>query len=90
MIPAVEGAGYVSLSGPPTGKRTVTVWGSAADKPLATFDDLPGFDGKRDPFQRDNPNLALDHRLFWVPAARVLIVVPPAADRLHVYAVGAK
>ena len=90
VVPAVEGAGHLSVSGPPAGKRTVAVWGSAADKPLATFDDLPGFNGQRDPFQRDNPNLALDHRLFWVPSARVLIVVPPAADRLHVYAVGAK
>ena len=66
----------------------MAVFGSANDKPLATFDDLPGFDGKRDPFERNNPNLALDQRLFWVPDAGVLIVVPPAADRLHVYRVG--
>jgi hypothetical protein len=90
VVPALEGTGHLSVSGPAAGKRTVRVWGPAADKPLATFDDLPGFNGQRDPFQRDNPNLALDHRLFWVPPARVLILVPPAADRLHVYAVGAK
>jgi hypothetical protein len=86
LVPAVEGTGYVALTGPATGKRTVSVFGSAADKPLATFDDVPGFDGKHDPFERDNPNLALDHRLFWVPDAGVLIVVPPTADKLHVFA----
>jgi hypothetical protein len=87
VVPAVEGAGFVSLTAPAAGKRTISVFGSATDKPLATFDDVPGFDGKHDPFERDNPNLALDHRLFWVPDAGVLIVVPPMADRLHVYAV---
>ena len=85
----MEGTGYLTLTGPASGKRPVSVWGTATDKALATFDDLPGFDGKTDPFERDNPNLALDKRLFWIPAARVLIVVPPAADRLHVYQVGA-
>jgi hypothetical protein len=78
----------VSLSGPATGKRSILIWGAAADKPLASFDNVPGFNGVRDPFERDNPNLALDHRLFWVPDAGVLIVVAPAADRLHVYPVG--
>jgi hypothetical protein len=87
-VPAVEGAGYLTVTGPANGKRSVAVFGSAADKPLATFDgNLPGFDGTYDPFERDNRNLALDQRLFWVPDAGVLIVIPPAADRVHVYRV---
>ena len=65
----------------------MTVWKKGKDAPLAQFDDLPGFDGKRDPFERDNPTLALDHRLFLVPDAKILIVVPPAANKLHVYRV---
>jgi hypothetical protein len=88
-IPAIEGAGYLTLSGPANGKRSVAVFGSAADKPLATFDgNLPGFDGTYDPFERNNPNLSLDQRLFWVSDAGVLIVIPPAADRVHVYRIG--
>jgi hypothetical protein len=87
VVPAVEGAGYLTLTGPAAGKRSIAVFGLAADKPLATFDNLPGFDGMRDPFERDNPNLALDHKLFWVPSAGVLIVIPPAADKVHAYAV---
>jgi hypothetical protein len=88
MIPAVRGAGFVTLSGPSTGKRSVLVFGPTPDKPLATFDgNLPGFDGTYDPFERNNPNLSLDQRLFWVPDAGVLIVIPPAADRVHVYQV---
>jgi hypothetical protein len=87
MVPAVRGAGFVTLSGPANGKRSVAVIGSATDKPLASFDNVPGFDGTYDPFERNNPNLALDQRLFWVPDAGVLIVVPPAADRVHVYRV---
>jgi hypothetical protein len=87
-VPAIEGVGYLTLTGPANGKRSVAVFGSAADKPLSTFDgNLPGFDGTYDPFERNNPNLALDQRLFWVPDAGVLIVVPPAADRVHVYRV---
>jgi hypothetical protein len=86
-IPAVQGAGYVTLTGPASGKRTVAVWGTATDKPLFSRDDLPGFDGKKDPFERNNPNLTIDQRLFWIPDAGVLIVVPPAADRVHGYQV---
>lgn len=90
IVPALQGTGHLTLSVPGAGgQRSVSVWGAAADRPLLTFDNLPGFDGKRDPFERDNPNLALDQRLFWVPDARVLIVVPPAAGKLHVYQVGA-
>jgi hypothetical protein len=87
MVPALAGTGFVSLSLPATGKRSVAVWGPATDKPLATFGDLPGFNGQSDPFERGNPNLTLDQRLFWVPSAGVLIVVPPTADKLHVYQV---
>ena len=65
--------------------RPIAVWEPGRDAPIAGFDNVPGFDGKRDPFERDNPNLALDKRLFLVPDARVLVVLPPAADKLHVY-----
>lgn len=86
MVPAVQGTGHLTITGPAGGKQTVAVWG-AGDKPLATFDSLPGFTGERNPFERDNPNLALDHRLFWVPDAGVLIAVAPTGDKLHVYPV---
>ena len=54
-------------------------------KPVTKFDGLPGFDGGRDAFERNVAPLALDRRLFLVPEAGILVVVPPAADKLHVY-----
>ena len=85
VVPASQGAGYILLTGNPGEKQQAAVWGSDKEKPINTFDDLPGFDGKRDPFERDNPNLALDRRLFFVPDAKILVVVPPAANKLFVY-----
>jgi hypothetical protein len=87
-VPAVHGHWYLTLvpnAKGPAGAQRVTVWETGKESPLAEFDDLPGFDGKRDPFERDNPTLALDRRLFLVPEAKVLVVVPPAANKLHVY-----
>jgi hypothetical protein len=88
VLPAIEGSGYVALTGTPGGKRQLAVWGPAIDKPMGVFDELPGFEGRKDPFLRENPNLSLDKRLFWVPDARVLVLVPPTADKLHVYRIG--
>jgi hypothetical protein len=87
-VPAVHGNWYLTLAPNakgPAGAQRVSVWEAGKDAPIAEFDDLPGFDGKRDPFERDNPTLALDRRLFLVPEAKVLVVVPPAANKLHVY-----
>jgi hypothetical protein len=88
VLPANQGSGYIALTGKPGERRQLAVWGAAIDKPMGVFDDLPGFDGKKDPFLRENINLSLDKRLFWVPDARVLVLVPPTADKLHVYRVG--
>src|SRR5205085_11222982 len=81
-VPAVLGNWFLTLAASikgPAGAQRVSVWQMGKETPLAQFDDLPGFDGKRDPFDRDNPELALDRRLFLVPDAKILIVVPPAA-----------
>jgi hypothetical protein len=89
-VPAVHGSQYLTLVPAPKGiadAKRISIWEAGKDEPLKTFDDLPGFDGKRDPFERDNPNLALDRRLFLVPDAKLLVVVPPAANKLHVYRV---
>src|SRR5262245_38722700 len=88
VIPAATGPAYLTVI-PDGAKRVVGVWMPNQETPAATFTDLPGFDGRRDPFERDNPTLALDKRLFLIPPARVLVVVPPAADRLLVYKVEA-
>lgn len=89
-VPAVQGNWFLTLAASmkgPSGAQRVSVWQMGMDAALAEFEDLPGFDGKRDPFDRDNPTLALDRRLFLVPDAKILIVVPPAANKLHVYRV---
>jgi hypothetical protein len=91
-IPAVHGGGFLTVTDvpkseqptPADGAKRVAVWEPGKDAPSVKFDGLPGFDGKRDPFERDNP-LALDKQLFLVPEAGILVVVPPTADRLHVY-----
>jgi hypothetical protein len=88
-IPAVHGSWFVTLADAAAGAKKVDLWESGKNAPIASFDNLPGFDGKRDPFERDNPNLAIDKRLLLVPDARILVVLPPAADKLHVYKVEA-
>src|SRR5262249_52508874 len=90
VVPAVHGNWFVTLAPNakgPEGAQRVSVWEVSKNAPLVERDDLPGFDGKRDPFERDNPTLALDRRLFLVPDAKLLVVVPPAANKLHVYRV---
>jgi hypothetical protein len=90
-VPAVHGSSFVTVTDLPSGAgQRVSLWEAGRNQPVKTFDGLPGFDGKRDPFERDNPSLTLDKRLFWVPDAGTLVVVPPAADKLHVYKVNAK
>jgi hypothetical protein len=86
VLPAVHGAGFLTLTETPGGAKRVEAWEAGRDMPVATFEDLPGF-GKRDPFERDISTLTLDKRLFWIPDARILVVIPPAADKLHVYQV---
>lgn len=91
-VPAVHGNWFVTLAPNakgPEGAHRVSVWEAGKTAPLVERDDLPGFDGKRDPFERDNPTLALDRRLFLVSEAKILVVVPPAANKLHVYRVDA-
>jgi hypothetical protein len=91
-VPAVHGGGFLTLTDVPPGERAklpagakrIAVWETGRAAPVATFDGLPGFDARRDPFERDNP-LVPDKRLFLVPDAGILVVVPPTADKLHVY-----
>ncbi|HJZ94788.1 MAG TPA: hypothetical protein VKE40_28235, partial [Gemmataceae bacterium] len=93
VVPAAYGPQFLMIADSPTGEgskaapgaKRVTVWEADPDRPVARFDDLPGFDGRRDPFERDNPALSPDKRLFLIARANVLVVVPPAADKLHVY-----
>lgn len=83
-VPAVHGPNLLSLIDAPGGAKSVAVW-MGEDDPRGVYTTLPGFDGKKDPFERDIPTLALDKRLFLVPDAKALVVVPPAADRFLVY-----
>ncbi|HKA05633.1 MAG TPA: hypothetical protein VKD71_00155 [Gemmataceae bacterium] len=85
-LPAVHGSGFLTLTETPGGAKRVEAWESGRDTPVTSFEDLPGF-GKRDPFERDISTLTLDKRLFWIPDARILVVIPPAADKLHIYQV---
>ena len=88
-IPAVHGSWFVTLADAGGGAKKVDLWEAGKEAPIASFNNLPGLDGKRDPFERDNLNLAVDKRLLLVPDARILVVLPPAADKLHVYKVEA-
>ena len=92
VLPALQGTGWVTISkaaeGKPAIARRVTVRATDAAEPAIVFDDLPGFDGRRDPFDRDTAGLPFDKRLFYIPAAKILVVVPTTADKLHVYKVG--
>ncbi|HVK10288.1 MAG TPA: hypothetical protein VM597_16090, partial [Gemmataceae bacterium] len=83
-LPAVHGTDFLTIADAANGAKAVAVW-RGGEQPAATFTTLPGFDGNKDPFERDNPTLALDKRLFLVPEANVLVVVPPAGDRFVLY-----
>lgn len=92
VVPSVHGNWYLTIAPAakgPAGAQRVNVWQMGQDTPIAELADLPGFDGKRDPFERDNPTLALDRKLFLVPEAKILLVIPPAANKLHVYRIEA-
>jgi hypothetical protein len=89
-VPAVHGNLYLTLAPNakgPADAQIIRVWEMGKDTAIQEFDDLPGFNGKRDPFERDTPTLALDRKFFLVPEAKVMIVLPPAANKLHVYRV---
>jgi hypothetical protein len=92
-VPALHGNQFLTVA--PAGKggadaKIISIWEPGKDTPLASFDNLPGFDGKMDPFERANPNLGIDRKLMLVPDAKILIVIPPAANKLHVYKVDGK
>jgi hypothetical protein len=83
-LPATHGTDFLTIADAANNAKTVAVW-RGGDRPAMEFTTLPGFDGKKDPFERDNPALALDKRLFLVPDANVLVVVPPVGDRFILY-----
>lgn len=84
FLPSAVGGAFLH-SGPPskTGQRKISVV-IQGGRVLATLDNLPSYDGKRDPFERDAHPLTLDQRLTFIPDARVIVVIPPAGNKLHV------
>ena len=91
-VPAAHGNWYLTLSPNakgPADARIIRIWEMGKDTAIQEFDDLPGFNGKRDPFERDTPSLALDRKFFLMPEAKVMIVLPPVANKLHVYRIDA-
>lgn len=91
-VPAVHGNWYLTLAPNakgPADAKLVQIWEMGKDTAIQEFNDVPGFNGKRDPFERDTPTLALDRKFFLIPEAKVMVVLPPAANKLHVYRIGA-
>jgi hypothetical protein len=91
LLPAVQKGGHLHLTPPvANGYRKVSVIPDGMAPALATFENLPSYDGKRDTFERDATALTLDQRIIYVPDAKIIVVVPPAANKLHVFKVEAK
>jgi WD40 repeat protein len=84
VIPAVQGEGYVTVTDIENGGKLISVFQGNDDKPTDAFDTLPGFDGRKDPFERDQAIRFWDKRLFLIPSAKILVGIPPQADRLRV------
>jgi hypothetical protein len=88
ILPGVHKTGFLQITPPGAGGlRKVTVVGDGG-MTLATYENLPSYDGKRDTFERDAHPLTLDQRITYIPDAKVIVVIPPAGNKLHVFKVG--
>ena len=95
LIPAVTGKWVLQLETAKAGTdeqqfTKITVREDGKPDALAVFDNIPGFDGKKDPFQREINQMATDRRLWLIPEAKVLVTIPPSANKLQFFPVKAK
>jgi hypothetical protein len=82
---AVNGPLYLTISdrNPATGAAVLTVTGPSG--PYARYPDVPGYDGVKRPFEKVSDDLAKDRRIVLIEEAKLLVVVPPTADKLHLF-----
>jgi len=94
LIPAVTGKWVAQLEVTKIGSdeqyTKLTVREEGKPDPLAVFDAIPGFDGKKDPFQREINQMTTDRRVWLIPEAKVLVTIPPSANKLQFFPVKGK
>jgi predicted Zn-dependent protease with MMP-like domain len=90
MLPAVHGSYYLSVANAPGvwppgngGKPSVAVHMVGDARPLVTLTDLDGLAAAGDPFAGNRDALPLEKRLFLVPLGKLMVIIPPTADKLH-------
>jgi hypothetical protein len=83
LVPAVHGPYVLSLVAPPDGANPdVSVYRDDGGPPVKA---LGGVEGAAENVQGEPPvALPLDRRLFLIPEAKLLVVIPPSLDRLIV------
>ena len=80
-VPAVHGNYYLSVTN--VGGKSAAAFHMIGDfRPLVTLSDLDGLDGPGGPQQGPLP---LEKRLFLIPRGGLIVTVPPAQDKLHLY-----
>lgn len=63
----------------------ISVLSKSKQSQIASFENIPGFDGKKDPFQREVNQMPVDRRLWLIPESKVLITIPPSGDKLQFF-----
>jgi hypothetical protein len=86
VLPALHGSSYLSLRReggrfPGEGTMRVAVHMLGDSRPLVTLNDLDGLEAPGR-FGLGGASLPLDKRLFLIPQAKLVVVVPHTADRL--------
>lgn len=80
LLPGTSAAGTIQVTDGANGAKKIAV--REGDKVVKEWSDLPGFDGKKDPFERESTTISIDKRLIYIPEAKVLAVVPSAANKI--------
>ena len=92
LVPAVSGKWFVQLQSDNKGAdeqfTKIVIREEGKAEPIASFDAIPGYDGKKDPFQREINQMPTDRRVWLIPEAKVLITVPPTANKLLFFPIG--
>ena len=84
-LPALHGGFYLSVANP-TGNASVSVHLTGDSRTLVTLTDVDGLSGPGGPPGGGNRGtLGLDKRLFLIPQAQLIVTLPPAGDKLHLY-----
>jgi hypothetical protein len=82
MLPSVHGDYYLHVGKDDKDKSTVSVHRAGDKRPLARPDVFAGLPGPT-PWGREE--LGLDHRLFLIPEARVIVTLPNSNDEVVLY-----